>query len=71
MSSRIFQSVVEQLAQASQKIVGVIDAEGTVISSSDPALSGERYTDAVIAITANPDRLTESGGKCFLTENLL
>jgi len=67
MSSRIFQSVVEQLAQASQKIVGVIDAEGTVISSSDPALSGERYTDAVIAITANPDRLIESGGKCFLT----
>ncbi len=67
MSSRIFQSVVEQLAEASQKIVGVIDAEGTVISSSDPSLSGERYSDAVIAITANPDRLIESGGKCFLT----
>ncbi len=67
MSSRIFQSVVEQLAEASQRIVGVVDAEGVVISSSDSSLSGERYTDAVIAITANPDRLIESGGKCFLT----
>ena len=39
MSSRIFQSVVEQLAEASQKIIGVIDAEGTVISSIDSSLS--------------------------------
>ena len=67
MSSRIFQSVVEQLADASQKIIGVIDADGTVISSSDTSLSGEHCTDAVTAIVANPDRLIESDGKCFMT----
>ena len=67
MSSRIFQSVVEQLAEASQRIIGVIDAEGTVISSSDSSLSGERFPEAVNAIAANPDRLIESDGKCFRT----
>ncbi len=67
MSSRIFQSVVEQLADASQKIIGVIDADGTVISCSDSSLAGERFPDAVTAIAANPERLVECGGKCFLT----
>ena len=67
MSSRIFQSVVEQLADASQKIIGVIDADGTVISSSDTSLAGERFPEVVTAIVASPDRLVEWGGKCFLT----
>ncbi len=67
MSSRIFQSVVEKLGEASQKTVGVIDAEGTVISCNDNSMAGERFHDAVIALTANPDRLIESGGKCFMT----
>ena len=67
MSSRIFQSVVEKLGEASQKIIGVVDAEGTVISCNDSSLAGERFTEAAVALNANPDRLIESGGKCFMT----
>ena len=42
MSSRIFQGVVDQLSAASQSCVGVIDAEGTVISAGEGALSAGR-----------------------------
>ncbi|MBR4309169.1 MAG: helix-turn-helix domain-containing protein [Oscillospiraceae bacterium] len=67
MSSRIFQNVVDQLAEASRMVLGVVDAEGTIISCSDSSLCGERCAEAATAISANPDRLTESEGKCFLT----
>ena len=67
MSSRIFQSVVDQLAEASRMTIGVVDAEGTVICCNDSSLCGQRYAEAATAITANPDRLTESEGRCFLT----
>ncbi len=67
MSSRIFQNVVDQLAEASGMTLGVIDAEGTIISASETSLCGERCAEAATAIAANPDRLTESEGKSFLT----
>ena len=66
MSSRIFQSVVDQLAEASRMTLGVIDAEGTIISSNESSLCGEHCAEAATAIAANPDRLTESEGKSFL-----
>ena len=51
MSSRIFQSVVEQLAEASKATIGVIDAEGTVISCSNTALMGGKLPETTNAIT--------------------
>ena len=52
MSSRIFQSVIEQLAEASKVTIGVIDAEGTVVSCSNTALMGVKFPETTNAITA-------------------
>ena len=62
MSSRIFQNVVDQLAEASGYTLGVIDAEGTIISASDSSLCGERCAEAAtaIAVTAFGKALTNA-----------
>ena len=66
MSSRIFQNVVEQLGEASQKVVGVLDAEGVIIASSELALVGDRCTEAAIAVAATPNTLVTVDGRTFL-----
>lgn len=35
MSNRIFQSVIVQLKEATDRVLGVIDAEGNVVSCTD------------------------------------
>ncbi len=66
MSSRIFQGVTEQLSEAAQRLLGVIEADGTVIAASDSLRISERYPEAVTAITAAPDTIVRSEGKTFL-----
>ena len=59
MSSRMFQGVLLQLSEAAQTTIGVIDAEGNVISCSDTTLIGEKWPDAATAVAAmleNPGR---------------
>ena len=59
MSSRMFQGVQLQLSEAAQTTIGVIDAEGNVISCSDTTLIGEKWPDAATAVAAmleNPVR---------------
>ncbi len=51
MPNRIFQSVVLQMKEGTDRAVGVIDAEGTVIACNDLSLMGERWPGA--AETAN------------------
>ena len=61
MSSRMFQGVLLQLSEAAQTTIGVIDAEGNVISCSDTTLIGEKTTTSPYGRTAerngNPIRL--------------
>ena len=45
MSGRIFQNVVLQIKDATDRVVGVIDAEGTVISCSDLGLIGRKWPE--------------------------
>ena len=66
MSSRMFQGVVDQLAEASQQSLGVVDSEGIVISASDPSLVGERWPETAAAIAAMPESTICSDGKVFL-----
>ena len=66
MSSRMFQGVVDQLAEASQQSLGVVDSEGIVISASDPSLVGERWLETATAIAAMPESTICSDGKVFL-----
>ena len=65
MSSRMFQSVIGQLKDATDRAVGVIDAEGTVVASSDPALLGEKWTQEALAVTAATENLVVAGDKTF------
>ena len=44
MSSRMFQGVLLQLSEAAQTTIGVIDAEGNVISCSDTTVSYTHLT---------------------------
>ena len=47
MSNSVFQSVMVQLKDVTDREFGVIDAEGFVVSSTDLTLQGERWPDAV------------------------
>ena len=40
MSSRIFQSVIVQMKEATKRLIGVIDSDGMVVASSELALVG-------------------------------
>ena len=42
MSNRMFQNVIAQLKEATDRTIGVIDGDGIVVSSSDPILVGEK-----------------------------
>ena len=69
MSSRIFQGVVDQLTEASHMTVGVVDADGNVISCGDSAYMGEHYAEAAAAVAAMPSNISVVGGKTFLPLN--
>lgn len=66
MSSRIFQSVVDQLTAASQSCVGVIDADGVVVSAGESSLIGERWTEAAAAVAAMPESPVAVDGRTFM-----
>ena len=50
MSNSVFQSVIVQLKDISDRTFGVIDTEGCVVSCTDMALLGERWTDAALKV---------------------
>jgi len=55
MSSRMFQSVIVQMKEATDRVIGVIDADGNVVSCSDTSLIGEKWPEAVIRLNSAPD----------------
>lgn len=65
MSGHIFQNVILQLKENTDRTVGVIDGEGTVVACSELALIGQKWD-----VHADFTRLAEGGvtvadGKCF------
>ena len=48
MSNNVFQGVISQLKEISDRTFGVIDTDGFVISCTDGALLGERWQDAAL-----------------------
>ena len=65
MSNSVFQSVMTQLKEVSDRTIGVIDAEGYVVCCTDPALHGERWPDAAVRIAGCGDRCVSFGQKSF------
>ena len=64
MSNSIFQSVISQLREATDRVLGVIDTDGNVVSCTDTTLLGERWTDAALKV-GGADGLVACDGKVF------
>jgi carbohydrate diacid regulator len=65
MSSRVFQSVIVQMKEATDRVIGVIDADSNVISCSDTSLIGEKWPEAVIKLNSAPDSVVVVDKKTF------
>ena len=67
MSSRIFQSVILQMKDASTRCIGVADEQGTVIASSDLSMMGYQISELhVFAAEAGADIFVADGKICRL-----
>lgn len=65
MSSRIFQSVIIQMKEATDRCFGVIDSEGFVVACSELSLIGSRL-DNIQGITGElPDQTFVSGTRTY------
>ena len=64
MSNSIFQSVIGQLREATDRTLGVIDTDGNVVSCTDVTLLGERWTDAALKV-GGVEGLVACEGKVF------
>ncbi len=65
MSNNVFQSVILQLKDVTDRTFGVIDNDGCVVSCTDIALLGERWSDAAIKIAGSGDQVVCFGQKTF------
>ena len=65
MSSRIFQSVIVQMKEATDRLLGVIDSDGNVVSCSETAMIGEKWPEAVIRLNSAPDSVVVVDRKTF------
>jgi len=65
MSGRIFQNVVLQIKEATDRVVGVIDAEGSVISCNDLGLIGKKWPEYVEMINQAEGTIVSADGRTF------
>ena len=64
MSNSVFQSVIVQLRDISDRTFGVIDTDGCVVSCTDVSLLGERWNDVALKLGAS-DALVTFDQKTF------
>ena len=69
MSGRIFQNVVLQLKENTNRTVGVIDGEGVVIACSELSMIGQRWAEHVPVINSASGVMISSDGKTFKALN--
>ena len=71
MSSRIFQSVIVQMKEATDRCMGVVDAEGFVVACSELSMIGSRLEDLQSLTRDMPEQLFTSGNRTYkLLESL-
>jgi len=69
MSGRIYQNVVLQLKENTDRTLGVIDGEGIVIACSELSLIGQRWTEYVLVVNNAAGALLSYDGKTFKALN--
>jgi len=65
MSNSVFQSVILQLKEIPDRIFGVMDGDGCVISCTDVSYIGERWTDAALKVAGSSDGVVTFNQKTF------
>ena len=65
MSNSIFQNVIVQLKEVSDRVYGVIDAEGSVVACTDANLIGEQWLDIVLKLSGPQEGVLIADQKCF------
>ena len=65
MSNSVFQSVIVKLRDVSDRVFGVIDTEGCVISCTDMSMLGERWTDAALKVGNASESIVTFAQKSF------
>ena len=63
MSSRIFQSVILQMKDATKRCFGVADEQGNVIASSDLSMMGYAIEEIRTAAAESGSELFTAGGR--------
>lgn len=67
MANRVFQSVIMQLKEATDRTIGVIDPDGTVVACSDTELLEEHWAELALKVSGLPDTACCADGKTFKT----
>ena len=65
MSNRMFQNVILQMKEATNRQIGVIDSEGCVIACTDIAVIGEKWAELAIRISSSSESLITFDKKTF------
>ena len=65
MSNSVFQNVIVQLKEVPDRVFGVIDTEGCVVSCTDVSLLGERWPDAALKVAGSGEAAVTFGQKTF------
>ncbi len=65
MSNSVFQSVMQQLKDITDRTFGVMDADGCVISSTDLNLQGERWPEAALKVANSGESVATFSQKTF------
>ena len=65
MSNSVFQSVIVQLKDATDRVLGVMDAEGCVVACTDVTVLGERWTDTAVKVGSGSDGIVTCAQKTF------
>ena len=65
MSNSVFQSVILQLKEIPDRIFGVMDSDGCVISCTDTSYIGERWTDAALKVAGGMEGVVTFNQKTF------
>ena len=61
MSHSVFQNVINQLREVSERTFGVMDGEGAIIACTDPAWVGERWSDSAVKVNGTEGVVSFSG----------
>ena len=64
MSHGMFQNVLNQLREVSDRSFGILDGEGVVIGATDGMLIGERWSDAAVKVSGT-EGVVSFSGRCF------